>query len=184
MLVTCDKCQSKIKVPDSAAGKRGKCPKCGAIIAIPAAEAPEPAEAPAAGGSPFDFGEEAPAEEAAPPRKGKSTPARDEEEVAEEPGGEKKKVESQGLSITSLVLGILSLVCSCCAGGAWYLAPIPLLCAIAAIITGFLGMKKGGKPLAIVGMSLGGFSILLTIILAVVAFLWLGAMLATLQMNK
>ena len=60
MQITCSNCQSKIRVPDSAAGKKGKCPKCGTIIAIPAADAPTE-ELPA--GSPFDFGDEP----AAPP---------------------------------------------------------------------------------------------------------------------
>jgi predicted Zn finger-like uncharacterized protein len=40
MLITCSNCQAKIKVPDSAAGKKGKCPKCGTVMTIPAAEAP------------------------------------------------------------------------------------------------------------------------------------------------
>jgi serine/threonine protein kinase len=38
MLIVCSNCQSKSRVPDSAAGKKGKCPKCGAIVAIPLAE--------------------------------------------------------------------------------------------------------------------------------------------------
>ena len=59
----------------------------------------------------------------------------------------------QTLPIISLVLGILSICC--------YVSP---LTGIAALITGYLGMKNvntdptkyGGKTLAIVGMSLGG----------------------------
>ncbi len=61
--------------------------------------------------------------------------------------------QNQTLPIISLVLGILSLCC--------YVSPIT---GIAAIVTGFLGMKNakndpanyGGKTLAIVGMILGG----------------------------
>lgn len=37
MQIVCTNCQAKIKVPDSAAGKRGKCPKCGTVLTIPAA---------------------------------------------------------------------------------------------------------------------------------------------------
>jgi predicted Zn finger-like uncharacterized protein len=37
MQIVCTQCQAKIKVPDSAAGKKGKCPKCGTILTIPAA---------------------------------------------------------------------------------------------------------------------------------------------------
>ena len=37
MLIQCTNCASKIRVPDSAAGKKGKCPKCGTVLVIPAA---------------------------------------------------------------------------------------------------------------------------------------------------
>jgi hypothetical protein len=68
--------------------------------------------------------------------------------------------QNQTLPIISLVLGILSLCC--------YVSPIT---GIAALITGFLGMKNannnpaqyGGKTLAIVGMILGGLFFLIGI---------------------
>lgn len=67
---------------------------------------------------------------------------------------------NQTLPIVSLVLGILSLCC--------YVSP---LTGIAALITGFLGMKNanndpanyGGKPLAIAGMIMGGLFLLIGI---------------------
>jgi predicted Zn finger-like uncharacterized protein len=40
MLITCDGCSSKIRVPDKAAGKRVKCPKCANMIRVPALETP------------------------------------------------------------------------------------------------------------------------------------------------
>src|SRR5690242_6047025 len=95
MLITCSNCQSKIRVPDSAAGKKGKCPKCGTVIAIPLEEPPaeaaiaEPApvdEVPPApvaeerAGSPFDFSEPEP-----PPRRAGRKAAVEEDEVLEEP---------------------------------------------------------------------------------------------------
>jgi predicted Zn finger-like uncharacterized protein len=40
MLITCNGCASKIRVPDSAAGKRVKCPKCATLIRVPEAESP------------------------------------------------------------------------------------------------------------------------------------------------
>jgi hypothetical protein len=46
MLIVCHGCQSKIRVPDRAAGKKGKCPKCGTILTIPAAAPPPDAAAP------------------------------------------------------------------------------------------------------------------------------------------
>jgi hypothetical protein len=50
MLITCNGCNSKIRAPDSAAGKRVKCPKCATLIHIPEAESPhEPAKPEATG---------------------------------------------------------------------------------------------------------------------------------------
>jgi hypothetical protein len=42
MLLVCTNCQSRIRVPENATGKQGKCPKCGTILPIPSAEAPAP----------------------------------------------------------------------------------------------------------------------------------------------
>jgi predicted Zn finger-like uncharacterized protein len=183
MQITCSSCQAKIRVPDSAAGKKGKCPKCGTAITIPAAE--PPTEELSASGSPFDFGGEAPA---APPRKGKSPAAED--EIQEEPADAgpaptgRKQPESSGLAITSLVLGILCLLCSCGSIAHPCVAVLPLLLGIGAIITGFLGMKRGGRTLAIVGLSLGGVGVLLAIILAVVAIFASAAILAALNLQN
>jgi predicted Zn finger-like uncharacterized protein len=179
MLITCGNCQSKIRVPESAAGKKGKCPKCGSVITIPAegeaADEADAAEAAAEGpGNPFDFAEAAPA-----PRRAKGSAAGGEvdEEADEGEGRGRKKAESPGLSITSLVLGILSLLCGCGTSLMWYCAPIPFLLAIGAIITGLMGMKRGGKAMGITGASLGGASILLTIVAIVLnIFLFAGLM--------
>jgi predicted Zn finger-like uncharacterized protein len=200
MQVTCGNCQSKIRVPDSAAGKKGKCPKCGNVIAIPELDATtdEPAPEPgakAAAGSPFDFGgEEPPAkkssrrtddavEASTPSRKSKARAADDEEEVdaaedadddEDRPRKVQKTEESIGLSLTSLILGIVSLLTGCGGIICCCTPPISLLCGIGALVTGFLGMKKGGKVLAIIGMSLGGFSLLLAIGGIIYAFVGTG----------
>jgi predicted Zn finger-like uncharacterized protein len=181
MLVTCPNCQSKIRVPDAAAGKKGKCPKCATVISIPATgeEAAEAAPSEAvtgSSGSPFDFSESAPA-----PKKGSRVEDEVEEEEAEGEEGAgkkaKKKQESTGLSLTSMILGIVALVCSICSLGSWCVAPVPFLCAVGAIVTGFLGMNKGGKGMAITGICCGGGSILLTIALSI-ASLFIGGMLS------
>ena len=41
MLIHCHACNSKMRAPDSAAGKRVKCPKCAAIVRVPTTEAPD-----------------------------------------------------------------------------------------------------------------------------------------------
>lgn len=77
--------------------------------------------------------------------------------------------EKKGLSITALVLGIISIVFAC----AWYLA-IPL--GIAAVICGCIGMKKGGKGMAIGGIICGALGILIGIIWAIVGIGMIAAM--------
>ena len=62
--------------------------------------------------------------------------------------------ESKGLSIASMVLGIVSLVLSC-------IVYISVPCAILAIIFGIIGMKKGGKGMGIAGLVLGIITIAL-----------------------
>ncbi len=84
---------------------------------------------------------------------------------------------NQTLPIVSLVLGILSICC--------YVAPIT---GIAALITGFLGMKNansnpaqyGGKTLAIVGMVLGGLFLLVGVVYYI---FWLVIGFASLAVN-
>lgn len=44
MIISCHQCSKKLKVPDSAAGKKVKCPSCGTVLAIAEeSEAPVPA---------------------------------------------------------------------------------------------------------------------------------------------
>jgi predicted Zn finger-like uncharacterized protein len=189
MQVTCSNCQSKIRVPDSAAGKKGKCPKCGNIIAIPALAAPEDvasepiAETPPS--SAFDF-EAGPApsakasrdtddalESGPPPRKSKARAADDEEDYDDDADDDRprKRIkkrsseESVALSATSLGLGIGSSVFgagSCCC--TIVTAPLAFILGIAALVLGIIGMKKGGKVMAIIGMSLGGVGIVLALL--------------------
>lgn len=65
--------------------------------------------------------------------------------------------ESKGLSIASMVLGILS--CTCCCGA------IGIFMGIAAIVMGAIGKNKGGRGMAIAGIICGSIGV-------VVGFLW------------
>ncbi len=71
------------------------------------------------------------------------------------------KHPSNGPSIAALVLGILTLTLF----WMWFLA-IPL--GIAAVITGIIGLSKGGKGMAIAGLITGIIGLLLTILLVVI----------------
>ncbi len=70
--------------------------------------------------------------------------------------------ESKGLSIASMVLGIISVVLFCI----WYIS-IP--CAILAIIFGIVGMKKGGKGMGIAGLVLGIVAVAILVIIYLLA---------------
>lgn len=63
--------------------------------------------------------------------------------------------EQTGLSIASLVLGICGLL-------AWCLPCLGYPVTITGLVLGIIGMKKGGKTMAIVGIVLSGLSLLLT----------------------
>lgn len=64
------------------------------------------------------------------------------------------ETEKKGLSIASMVLGIVALVCCCI----WYIS-IP--CSILAIVFAIIGKKKGGKGMATAGLVLGIISVAL-----------------------
>ena len=71
--------------------------------------------------------------------------------------------ESKGLSIASMVLGIVALVMLCV-----YYISIP--CAILAIIFAIIGRKKGGKGMATAGLVLGIIALAFDILIVIFAF--------------
>jgi len=73
---------------------------------------------------------------------------------------------SKGLSITSLILGILGFI------GAWIFGS-GLLFSIAAVITGHIGLKKepSGRPLSITGLVLGYIGIAIAVIVLIVVII-------------
>ncbi len=77
--------------------------------------------------------------------------------------------ESKGLSIASMVLGIVSVVLFC-------FTYISIPCSILAIIFGIVGMKKGGKGMGIAGLVLGIIALALYG-LTIVGLLSLGSLL-------
>lgn len=76
--------------------------------------------------------------------------------------------QQNGLAIASLVCGILTLVLGFCCG---FIGLIP---GIAALVTGYLGLKKAdelggsGKGMAIAGMVLGGIGFVISLLFALV----------------
>ncbi len=80
-------------------------------------------------------------------------------EASPPPAGDKK-----GLAIASLVVGVLNLC-------GWLLPICGLPLGIVAVILGVLGIKSSQRTLAIVGIVLGGLTILLAIINAIAGVL-------------
>ena len=80
---------------------------------------------------------------------------------------DENKTESKGLSIASMVLGIVAVVLCC-------FVYISVPCAILAIIFGIVGMKKGGRGMGIAGLVLGIIAIALWL-LAIVGVFSLGS---------
>jgi hypothetical protein len=77
----------------------------------------------------------------------------------------KKPGGGNGLAITSLVLGIISLIMVCCCA---YVSP---LLGIGALITGFSGKSKGqSNGMCLAGIITGGLAILFSIILLILVF--------------
>ncbi|MCL2860406.1 MAG: DUF4190 domain-containing protein [Oscillospiraceae bacterium] len=84
-------------------------------------------------------------------------------DVKQEEVKEIKKEEKTGLSIASMVLGIVSIVLICFI---WISIP----CAILAVIFGFIGRKKGGKGMATAGLVLGIITLVFCILGIIGAF--------------
>lgn len=95
-------------------------------------------------------------------------------EVVEEQKAEENKEESKGMSIASLVLGIVSLVMLCI----WYIS-IP--CSILAIIFGILGRKKGGKGMGTAGLVLGIITVAFLIIIYILFVAGIATMFSVLK---
>lgn len=82
--------------------------------------------------------------------------------------------ESKGLSIASMVLGIISVVLFCI----WYIS-VP--CAILAIIFGIVGMKKGGRGMGIAGLVLGIVALAILAIIYLLALIGVASLTSTIS---
>lgn len=128
----CSSCAQSLKVPDSMAGRKGKCPKCGAVLVLPAApdeEPEEPARPATRKGRPSE-----PAiieEKAVPKRRPPADPASEDDETAEQavpPARDVRKKKKKAKKKSSLLLygligGCFGLALLCSGGGVliwWY----------------------------------------------------------------
>lgn len=77
--------------------------------------------------------------------------------------GQEAPKQSKGFAITSMILGILSILCCC-----WF-GVIGIIFSLAALVFGIitLATHKGGKGMAIAGIICGGLALLLSILMTV-----------------
>lgn len=80
--------------------------------------------------------------------------------------------EKKGMSIASLVLGIVSVALFC-------ITYVSIPCAILAIIFGVLGKKKGGAGMAKAGLILGIIAVVLFVLFVILTVVGLVANLGT-----
>ncbi len=92
--------------------------------------------------------------------------------VVDEQKTEAPVVERKGFNITSMILGIISIVCLFCNG--W----LTLICSIIAIIFSVAGRKDAGRGMGIAGLVLGIIALVLYFIFVIAAVAFLGYALA------
>jgi hypothetical protein len=193
MLVTCGGCDSKIKIPNTAAGKRVKCPKCATAIRVPTAEsAPEEAVAavPAAKprpqppplkpsrGKSRDDDEEDDEDERPKKRRRREKDDEDDDDAGVPRRKKRKRRSISGLAVASMVLGIGSLILLItgpCVGSIFvsnysifFVPPIALVGAVVAIVLGNYGKKPGSMGFAYTGLVCSYIVVIL--VLVAVAF--------------
>lgn len=93
----------------------------------------------------------------------------EEEEKIETTTESKATNGRKGFNITSLVLGIISVVCFC-----WWYVSIP--CSIIAIIFSIAGKNDDGRGMGVAGLVLGIIGLVLCLLLYVLAILGISAL--------
>jgi len=223
MQIACTNCQAKIKVPDSAAGKKGKCPKCGTMLIIPVAPPAEEMKAPQTGmmaeppparvdieaeaadadynppvpkrppttAERDDYEDEADRDDERRSRRGRDEDDLDDEQRRRSSGEMDilRRQPSIGLSLTSMILGIASILitlastiggglfglfCPCGFIGGYLGVGLSGILALVSLPLGFVGMNKGGKGFAITGLATSGISVVLILLYVVLSILGIG----------
>jgi hypothetical protein len=175
MIIICRSCESKILVHDNAGGQKGKCPKCTAVFTIPsatpadqaitAAAPPERSEAPpprAASRRTDDIEEDR-------PRSRRSWRDEEEDDFDDDDRALHRirhmREEDTGLSISSMVVGIVAAAFGTCGAVACGLLSVPVtgLCGLIAVILGLVGIRRGGRQFALTGITLGSIAMVLAL---------------------
>jgi hypothetical protein len=214
MLIICNACNSKIRVPESAAGKRVKCPMCATVVRVPEAEM-QPESAPPVPIEPLPQESPQPPEHeepvtpdaitSAPPSSSAKPPPikpkraaadafdddEDEDDAPRPPGKRRGKYDddddddeddfdvrrrrrkparrsANGTAVTSMVMGIISVVCglpalipNCCCNIFGF---ISIACGVVAVILAHTGKSPGSEGMCLAGTITGSAGIVLSIL--------------------
>ena len=88
----------------------------------------------------------------------------------------RRKPEESGLSLSSMIVGIVSASLGVGAICCWIiLAPLAFLGGVVAVILGFMGKSRGGESQAITGIVLGFVAIGLSVLWMLCGIFWMGA---------
>ncbi len=90
----------------------------------------------------------------------------------EAPVYERQSGARKGFAITSLVLGIVGLLSTCCSFVTW--GVLSIILGIAGLIFGILGLKSQSRGMAIAGIIMAVLNLIIGILLLVVIFIALG----------
>jgi phage FluMu protein Com len=165
----CTQCNRLLRTPDESAGRQAACPECGALLTVPSpagASPRAPGPAPAAPSEePNPFAASVPLPGAAP-GPGLGPPANPFEGPATPPEYGPPSRQTDGRAVASLVLGILSIVGSCCCP----FVGLPL--AIIGLTLGILARNSENRGMAIAGVVLSALGTVLGIAGAVLVVMW------------
>jgi hypothetical protein len=156
--VSCPSCNTTLRAPNNAAGRKVKCPKCAT-----------PFDVPAAGAAPVMAVAPVPPSRPAPP-----PPREDYEDYEEEPAPRRRHASADssavglqsGLGIASMCVGIIGLVFAFIPCMIWFSLPLSgvgLVLGVVGLIVALTRDKQGlGFPIA--GSSVSGAAILISVI--------------------
>lgn len=162
--VTCPTCKTQLEIDAAHEGEEVECGNCLQVF-VATTKKPKDAGSSGSGGkvtgstrsrASRDDDDE---DEDERPRRRRRRDDDDDDDDDYDPRPRRRSGGGNGLAVTSLVLGILSIIMACCCG----LFSLPL--SIGAVVTGAMGMKnQDSKGMAIAGLVMGILAVIIAIV--------------------
>jgi hypothetical protein len=176
MLIVCHSCESKILVADNAGGQQGRCPKCTVVFTIPSTTPADegitaaPSEGRVSVGPPPRRADD---EDHVQPASRRSWGDDDNDDADDDDDDDRglrrlrrlrhQGAEDVGLSLSSMIVGIVAVFSATCFAVmcGLFSTPVTGICGVTAVVLGIVGMRRGGRHYAIIGITLGSVAMLL-----------------------